>query len=162
MAEKAALYLSQALLEEEHNIHQGVHFDRVYWQPAIQMGPDELIYDRGVGMHAPVAGVGYAIFAIPEKTNQFAAIFGHAAQGSNFSFGNGVGRIFIDGVKVWEGDVSHSKRVFQIRIWIPHGARKLRLEVDAKGSHCSSHTTWADAHFNQLCSLKSCDPMSIQ
>ena len=141
-------YLTRLLLLSEDNVHSKVQFDRVYWQDTVRMGTDRLVYAHAVGMHAPPSGVGIATFKIPTGAFAFATLFGHAAQdGYTGAFGNGIGRIYVDGVLKTTSNITRSQRILQIHIDVPPGAKELLLEVDSQGNHHASHTTWADPKY---------------
>lgn len=135
---------SRELLIQENNVHGGLQFNRVYWQPEVWIA--SVRYQHALGMHAPI-GVGFADFRIPPGAKVFQALLGLARQNTAPGLGEAAARIYIDNQRVWQSTVSSSSQTAGVRIQIPAGAKTLRLEVDSLGTNWSDHTTWADPRF---------------
>ena len=135
---------SRALLIQESNVHGGLQFNRVYWQPEVWIAG--VRYQRALGMHAPI-GIGFADFRIPAGAKSFRSTFGLARQDTAPALGEAAGRIYIDNQRIWQATVSSASQTANVQIQIPAGAKTLRLEVDSLGPQGSDHTTWADPRF---------------
>jgi hypothetical protein len=143
-------YLSEhgETLLQQGNIHNGLWFNRVYWQDQVWIAG--VRYIRVLGMHAPASGAGFVEFRIPPGARFFQTTFGLARQDSAPNpnmFGDAEGRILIDAKPVWAQRVSSGTQLRTASVPVPSGAKILRLEVDSLGSNWSDHTTWADARF---------------
>jgi len=134
----------EALIRQS-NIHQGLHFGKVYWQPtAVIAGVDYT--GKALGMHAP-DGVGFAEFNIPAGARYFSSVVGLARQDSTGDYGAATCRIYIDGQLQWQAYLSGAAVTQTPNIGIAPGSKVLKLEVDGGGSAWGDHTTWGDPRF---------------
>lgn len=127
--------------------HGGLVWGGVFWQTEVWISG--VRYHRAVGMVPPNNGIARAEFVIPAGARYFRSIFGLAREDKNpNSYGHAGGKVFIDGIQVWQGNLSPQKRVTQLVIGVPAGARQLLLETDSQGSHWGDNTTWGDPYFS--------------
>lgn len=135
------------LVLKSSNVHGNLQMGRVYWQNEVWI--DNQRYQHAVGMAAPDNGIAYTDFKVPSGAKYFQTIFGFARDDkSPNSYGNAIGRIYLDDDRVWEGAVSDAKAKDTGAIPVPRGTKRLRLEVDSLGTNWSDQTTWGDPHFS--------------
>lgn len=131
------------------NVLGSMQYDRVYWQPQVWINGTR--YYSAIGMHAPPSGTGWAEYRIPRGAQSFSSIFGLARDDNNPCYGEGRGRIKVEGVVMWEYDLhgsSLSTAVQTPSIPVPEPGGTLRLEVEAlNGNNSCAQTTWGDPHF---------------
>lgn len=139
------------LFIRQANIYSDLQWGRVYWQETVWIDDDS--FDHALGMHAPDNGAGFAEFSIPSGARYFQTVFGLARDDRTPNpdhYGYAMGRIYIDGRRVWESQVSGKAAVHSGAIPIPSEARVLRLEVNSLGSNWGDHTTWGDPFFSAM------------
>jgi len=67
----SVIYLSDLPASEiwEQNIHGGLQKDTVYWMDCIYVYGNKHL--KGLGMHAPAEGEGFALFSLPDRVRTF-------------------------------------------------------------------------------------------
>ena len=143
-----AHHKAESFLREE-NVHGKLNFGRVYWGDG-EVRACGLKFNHALGMHAPGEGRGWAEFKIPEGARYFHTIFGQADAGGSNASNTGIGRVFVDGYKLWEGVAGgDAPYVVQLKpLAVPEFSRVLRLEVEIKTTQHSCHTTWLNPYFS--------------
>ena len=137
---------NRQLVLTESNIHGRLQIGKVYWQEEAWIGGER--YEHPIGMHAPDNGIGYAVFSIPLGARFFTTVFGLARDDKNSnSYGDAIGRVYVDENLVWTSNTSGSKAIHAPAIPIPPSAKTIRLEVDSKGTNWADQTTWGNPRF---------------
>ena len=135
------VYLSSLTPVSTNNIYVGLTVNSGYLNNAITV--DGTSYAHGIGMHAPVAGVGTAVYALNGAT-EFRALAG--ISDAIVSGGSVAMRAYVDGVLAFDSGLLTNATAPVSVLINTAGGTSLTLEVgNANGSINEDHAVWADA-----------------
>ena len=129
------------------NIFGDLALDRVYWQTEIRI--DGVYYAKGLGMHAPEAGIGFVSYKVPKGFTKFLSLIGMAQQDPSppCASGDVRFRVFVNDELKFASDIVRFGTSIPIQLPVKEG-NVLRLEVDNGGDDYEcDHATWAEARF---------------
>jgi hypothetical protein len=144
-------YLSDLDPAEINNVHGDLQKDRVYWQNEVWIAGQR--FARGLGMHAPAQGVGYADYLVPKGYSRFRSQVGLARpdsnDGQNCKPGGGGDvrfQVLVNSGERFSRLVKFGDLQDIAIDGLSAGAR-LRLVVDNNGNSWCDHSFWANARF---------------